>query len=176
MPYGYADAPPGPSGDSVVTTTSEGAPYRFEHSVDGSDVLVIPTGEFGHRIRVRILGVQQGDATLFVRPEPGDLWVVWAYPDRALTVQGSESCPAIPFFLQYDLAFTEGWNTFPATFMSHTDARNHRVTTGDAPDEAAWFRPESGPSPRAAPATETPPARRGPGRRPRSRRTRIRSR
>jgi len=109
-------------------------------SVAGARVLL---ADFGVRDGAGLaFGVQQGDSTLFVRPEPGDLWVFWAYADRAVTVQGSESCPAVPFVLEYDLVFEEGWNTFSATFVSQTEARNYLVTTGDVPDEVAWFQPQ----------------------------------
>lgn len=84
-------------------------------------------------------GVQQGDSTLFVTPEPDDLRVFHVYAEEAVSIRGSESCPAIPFHLEYDLDFVEGWNVFTATFVSETDALNYRIETGEVPAEAVWF-------------------------------------
>jgi hypothetical protein len=89
-------------------------------------------------------GWQQGSSTLFVAPEPDDYWVFYAYSDRDVSIEGSENCPAIPFSLTYDLAFSEGWNTFTAVFVSQTEARNYVVASGPAPPASVWFLPNWG--------------------------------
>lgn len=114
---------------------------------DASDIAIDPAGarllvaSFEAEAGGLAFGLQQGSSTLFVTPEPGDYRVFHAYADRDVTVSGSETCPAIPFFLEYDLAFSEGWNTFTALFVSQTDARNYVVETGQPPPASTWFLP-----------------------------------
>jgi len=114
---------------------------------DASGVTISPSGaallvaDFDSEAGPLTFGLQQGSSTLFVAPEPDDYRVFYVYADRDVSVEGSEDCPAIPFLLEYDLAFSEGWNTFTAVFVSQTTARNYVVSSGPPPAAAGWFLP-----------------------------------
>ena len=135
---------PGDPGGAFVTLVPDTV---TTFGCDASGVAIDPAGaqlllaSFDAEAGGLAFGVQQGSSTLFVAPEPGDHRVFHVYADRDVTVSGSETCPAIPFFLEYDLAFSEGWNTVTALFVSQTDARNYVVESGPPPSASVWFLP-----------------------------------
>ena len=134
--------------DGAFVTLDEGNLSVF--GCDASGIAISPSGArlllagFSAEAGSLVLGLQQGSSTLFVAPEPDDYWVFHVYADRDVSVVGSETCPAIPFFLTYDLAFSAGWHTFSAVFVSHTEGRNYVVASAPPPSASVWFLPNWG--------------------------------